>query len=63
MGKLELATEFLRDALAEEPMASEALAALAEDYGITPATLRRAKEAIGVKAKRVDGHWRTLLNN
>jgi len=62
MSKLEMASDFLRDALAHEAMASVELAALAEGYGITPATLKRAKEAVGVEAKRVNGHWRMGLS-
>jgi hypothetical protein len=62
LSKLEIASEFLRDALAEEAMNSVNLAALAAEHGIKSATLKRAKEAVGVGAKRVNGHWQTTLN-
>ena len=62
MSKLELASEFLKEVLAEDAMSSVELAALAEENGIAPATLKRAKESIGVDAKRVNGRWRTSLS-
>ena len=55
MSKLELASEFLRDVLSEEAMASVELDDLAEENGIKLATLKRAKKAIGVEAKKVNG--------
>jgi len=61
MSKLEIASEFLRDILAEEAMDSVELSALAEEHGIRMATLKRAKENIGVEAKKVAGRWRTSL--
>ena len=62
MSKLEIASEFLRDVLAEEAIASVDLSALAGEYGIKAATLKRAKGVIGVEAKKVNGRWKTSLN-
>jgi archaellum biogenesis ATPase FlaH len=63
LSKLELASEFLREVLAEEAVSSLRLADLAEKQGITTATLKRAKEIVGVDVRRVNGHWHTMLNN
>ena len=62
MSKLEIASEFLRDALAEEAMTSVELAALAKENGIKFATLKRARESMGVEARKVNGRWQTILN-
>jgi hypothetical protein len=40
----------------ESILANEAIE-LADEEGISKRTLLRAKEAAGVKSKRVDGHW------
>ena len=56
--KIDEAADFLADLLAESEsiLANEAIE-LADEEGISKRTLLRAKEAAGVKSKRVDGHW------
>lgn len=54
---------FLQDMLADGPMGATALAAEAKDFGITSASLKRAKRALGVQSEKAagDGPWRWRL--
>ena len=55
---LEEAKEFLRDALDDGPRYNKVLKKEAREADISEATLRRAKEALGVRAnKEGDGSW------
>lgn len=54
------AADFLRDILADGPVASKEVDQAAARTGISDRTLRRAKEELGVtaqKSKAKDGHW------
>jgi len=59
--ELRQATEFLQGALANGPMKQAEVKADAEGHGISQATLRRAKDELGIKSRKekgsVDGHW------
>jgi hypothetical protein len=57
------AAEWLRDALADGPRSAKALRGMAADAGFTWATLRRAKDALGIKPTktRFDGGWEWAL--
>jgi putative DNA primase/helicase len=59
--KLEAAKSFLRGALADGPVPFEVLQSDARAAGIAERTLRRAKDALDVRAVRTgfgkDGHW------
>jgi archaellum biogenesis ATPase FlaH len=63
MSKIEFAAEFLREALSENSLSAVELAELAADNGISAATLKRAKDTVGVRAERVDGHWVSSLED
>jgi hypothetical protein len=54
---------FLLDMLTGGPMLTTALTAEAKGAGISPASLRRAKDALGVQAEKApgDGPWRWRL--
>lgn len=60
---LEDAKEFLRVMLQSGPIASKAVRSEAKDAGHTEPTLRRAKQALGIRAIKRDfgGHWMWLL--
>jgi putative DNA primase/helicase len=57
------AKDFLQDMLADGPMGATALAAEAKDFGISSASLKRAKQALGVQSEKAagDGPWRWRL--
>jgi len=55
--KIDEAADFLTDLLAEGDVAATEAMELANEMGISKRTLERARAAIDVKAKRVDGHW------
>ncbi len=60
------AEEFLRDLLAEGPIKSADVDKAARDAGIAKATLRRARDKVGVKARAVGspargGYWEWSL--
>lgn len=60
----EHAEAFLTDALAHGPVASRHLVDLAAEEGISPITLRRAKERLGIISRRIggsDGHHECSL--
>ena len=46
------ASEFLRTALADGPMAAAEITRIARDHGLTPKVLRSAREALGVAIER-----------
>jgi hypothetical protein len=56
---LDAATDFLRQLLADGPVPSETVFADAKKAGITPDTLRRAKDALSIKPQKrgVAGGW------
>src|SRR5207245_1098180 len=55
--KLEDAEDFLREQLADGPRSSRDVKEAAEDAGVTPKTLRRARERLGVADRReATGH-------
>ncbi|MCL2853111.1 MAG: AAA family ATPase [Defluviitaleaceae bacterium] len=59
--KIDEAMDFLEELLADgEVPATEAIE-LANDEGISKRTLDRARKQIGVKPKKVDGHWVWML--
>jgi hypothetical protein len=55
------AESFLRDVLANGPMPAADLEASAEDRGIAPATLKRARRTLGVQTKRTREGWMVCL--
>jgi len=52
---IESAREFLTEMLAGGPVASESLFTEAKKQGISNASLRRAKKALGIKARKTRG--------
>lgn len=56
---LDAAKEFLRTELAQGPVSAKALFERGKDMAISQATLRRAKEALGVQARKAgyQGEW------
>ena len=50
--RLDAATDFLRDILADAPLPSSEVEALAVDEDITERTLKRAKKKLGIESKR-----------
>jgi hypothetical protein len=61
---LETAEEFVRDSLKDRAVLSTRLEKVARSAGISPSTLRRAKEALGVDHKKVGkGPWWSALPN
>ncbi len=57
------AEEFLREALAEGPVGQKTLEAQAKAAGISPRTLQRAKENLGVESKRTGTVWEWWLQD
>ena len=56
--KLDAATDFLREVLAEGPLPRAEVEALAEDEDITLSTLKRAANKLGIESKREGfGTW------
>ena len=55
--RLDEAIEFLQEALADGPVASNQLRELAEETGISEPTLKRAKNKLGVKAEKNEDGW------
>lgn len=55
--KRQTATAFLRKVLEAGPRAATEVEGLAEAADISDRTLKRAKRALGIKSKRVDGEW------
>ena len=56
--KLEIATNFLREVLADGPLPRAEVQALADDEDITLATLKRAANTLGIESKREEfGTW------
>ncbi|WP_250478875.1 MULTISPECIES: AAA family ATPase [unclassified Caballeronia] len=55
VGKLEFAIAFVRDQLAGGPRSYAEMEAQATEAGISPATLRRARERLGVQTQKVAG--------
>ncbi|MCL2495491.1 MAG: hypothetical protein FWE98_07560 [Oscillospiraceae bacterium] len=53
----EQAKQFLAELLADGPVDSEAVYALAEEQNIAPRTLERAKVEIGAKSHKPNGNW------
>jgi len=53
----EQAKQFLAELLADGPVDSEAVYALAEEQNIAPRTLERAKSEIGAKSHKPNGIW------
>ncbi len=49
---MDAATDFLRDILADAPLPSSEVEALAVDEDITERTLKRAKKKLGIESKR-----------
>jgi hypothetical protein len=62
-GALDVATDFLLELLGNGPVAQNDVAAAAGQQGISKATLRRAKDELGVKSKKLDygGGWAWYL--
>src|SRR5207244_8022545 len=62
---LQEAKDFLRSELASGPKLAKEVAARASTLGITKTTLRRAREALGVKAfpKEFGGDWNWALQS
>jgi hypothetical protein len=54
-GELERAIAWLREQLADGPMPTATVERLAGGAGISPATLKRARKAVGVRAKKRGG--------
>ena len=54
---LDVAVEFLREALSQGRVASQDLRKQAKELGIADRTLARAKKKVGAKAKQDGGHW------
>ena len=50
--RLDAATDFLRDILADGPLPSSEVKALAADVDITERTLERAKKKLGIESER-----------
>jgi RecA-family ATPase len=55
--KKQAAMEFLENSLADGQIAQTEIMQLAEEKGISQKTLRNAKEALGVKSKRLNNQW------
>ena len=57
--------EFLRECLLRWPRSATDVSKVAATAGITAATLRRAREKLGVRSRRnefsVDAHWEWVL--
>ncbi len=57
---LEEAKEFLEDVLADNKQSSKDIHAMAVQYGISKATLKRAKEALNIDCKERDGFGKNI---
>ena len=55
LSKLEIAMEFLREELAEQPMAQTMILAKAKAFGLSEATLKRAKSRLGIVSEKLKG--------
>ncbi|GHU92070.1 hypothetical protein FACS1894202_14450 [Clostridia bacterium] len=55
--KVDEAADFLTELLSEGDVPANEAIELADEAGISKRTLERARAALDVKAKRVDGHW------
>jgi len=55
--KVDEAVDFLTDMLSDGGLPATEMIEQAEELGISKKTLERARETIGAKSNRVDGHW------